>query len=126
MSEMTSPISTHIGQVFIPVRDVRAAAAWYGALLGIEPLAVTHHDTICDLPMEGDVKLALDANHPDFSVDGPPRFFWWAENLQDVCRHLEHIGADGISQITDIGSVEFIQFKDPDGNPLMVCAQNRA
>jgi len=104
---------------------VPAAADWYAALLGIEPDDITHHGTICDLPTGTDVKLALDGNRPDFSADGPPRFFWWAEDLSQVREHLDTIGADEIGDITDIGSVAFIQFDDPDGNRLMVCAPQR-
>ncbi|WP_106816689.1 VOC family protein [Microbacterium timonense] len=125
MTTTTSPISTRIGQVFIPVRDVPVAADWYAALLGIQPGDITHHGTICDLPAEGDVRLALDGNRPDFTADGPPRFFWWADDLDEVRRHLESIGAAAITEITDIGSVAFLQFEDPDGNPLMVCSSAR-
>ena len=82
--------------MFIPVRDVPAAADWYAALLGIQPGDITHHGTICDLPAEGDVRLALDGNRPDFTADGPPRFFWWADDLDEVRRHLESIGAAAI------------------------------
>lgn len=123
MTTPSSPISTRIGQVFIPVRDVAIAAPWYAALLGIEPGEITHHGTICDLPVDGDVRLALDGNRPDFSTQGPPRFFWWADDLDAVHRHLTAVGAGEIGEITDIGSVAFIQFRDPDGNPLMVCVQ---
>lgn len=122
MCASPSPISTRIGQIFIPVRDVATAARWYAALLGIEPADIAHHGTICDLPTEGGVRLALDGNQPDFSVDGPPRFFWWADDLDEVRRHLTYVRARDISEITDIGSVAFVQFRDPDGTPLMVCA----
>lgn len=123
MATPSSPISSRIGQVFIPVRDVAIAADWYARLLGVEPGDIAHHGTICDIPTEGEVRLALDGNRPDFATDGPPRFFWWADDLDDVRRHLESIHASDIGEITDIGSVAFLQFRDPDGTPLMVCSQ---
>lgn len=110
--------------MFIPVRDVPLAASWYAALLGIEPDDITHDGTICDLPAEGEVRLALDGNRPSFSADGPPRFFWWADDLDEVRAHVERIGAHDIGDIVDIGSVAFLQFRDPDGNPLMVCSHS--
>lgn len=118
----TSPISTRIDQVFIPVRDIRAAADWYGRLLGVEPGRTSHESTICELPADGPVRLALDANRPNFTADGPPRFFWWADDLESVRTHLDDLGAGEVSDVVDIGSVAFVQFRDPDGNLLMVCA----
>lgn len=119
-----SPLTNHIGQVFIPVRDMAAAAAWYGALLGVDPGTPSHEQTICDLPAAGDVGLALDANRPDFVADGPPRFFWWVEDLPAVRAHLEALDVEVQGEIQDIGSVSFLQFRDPDGNLLMACARN--
>ncbi|GAA4923048.1 putative enzyme related to lactoylglutathione lyase [Stackebrandtia albiflava] len=119
---MTTPIRREIGQVFIPVRDIARAAAWYSRLLGVEVSAPSHDATIVDVAMEAGPGLALDANAP-FTPDGPPRFFWWADDLGAVVAHLRELGADLVSDVVDIGSVAFVQFRDPDGNPLMVCAR---
>jgi hypothetical protein len=35
--------------------------------------------------------------------------------------HLRRLGVQITSDVEDIGSVQFVQFQDPDGNPLMVC-----
>ncbi len=117
----TSPLQNRVGQIFIPVRDMAAAAAWYGALLGLPPGAPTHEDRIYDLPAVGDVRVALDAHHPGFTADGPPRFFWWADDLTAVRDHLRALGVEVVGDVTDIGSVAFLQFRDPDGNLLMAC-----
>lgn len=121
---VTSPIRREIGQVFIPVRDVRRAARWYSRLLGVEAPSPSHEDTIVDLPMEAGPGLALDANAP-FTPDGPPRFFWWADDLGAVVAHLDALGVERASDVVDIGSVAFVQLRDPDGNLLMVCARMR-
>lgn len=120
---MTTPIRPEIGQVFIPVRDIRRAAEWYSRLLGAKVSAPSHEDTIVDVPMGTGPGLALDANAP-FTPDGPPRFFWWADDLDLVVTHLKEIGVALASDITDIGSVAFVQFRDLDGNLLMVCSRN--
>ncbi|MGF2949643.1 VOC family protein [Microbacterium alcoholitolerans] len=112
-----------IGQVFIPVRDISASAAWYARLLGAEAPAPTHENTIVDLPTPSGPRLALDSTAP-FTPDGPPRFFWWTDDLDDAGRHLGSLGIPLVTGPIDIGSVSFVQFRDPDGNLLMVCARN--
>lgn len=118
---MSSPIQRSIGQVFIPVRDMGAAIRWYADLLGFEPGEVSHEGTIFDIPTEGETRLALDANRPDFDPSGPPRFFFWTRDMGGTVRHLHDLGIKPTSDVEDIGSVFFVQFEDPDGNPLMVC-----
>ncbi|GAB3188797.1 VOC family protein [Nesterenkonia suensis] len=56
--------------------------------------------------------------------DGPPRFFWWAEDLDAVVAHLDALEVPLASDVVDIGSVCFLQFRDPDGNLLMVCSRS--
>ncbi|GGK69875.1 VOC family protein [Ornithinimicrobium pekingense] len=116
-----SPVRRHVGQVFIPVRDMRKAARWYGALLGFTPELPSHGGTILDVPVEEGPTLALDANRPDFSTDGPPRFFFWTDDMEATVGHLQRLDVRITSSVEDIGSVSFVQFEDPDGTPLMVC-----
>ncbi|MFC4787254.1 VOC family protein [Nocardioides sp. MAHUQ-72] len=61
-----------------------------------------HGGTILDISTEGETRLALDA----------------------TVRHLRALDVPLTSDIEDIGSVSFVQFEDPDGNPLMVCRRN--
>jgi catechol 2,3-dioxygenase-like lactoylglutathione lyase family enzyme len=122
--EPKSPITNRIGQVFIPVRDMQTSIEWYSRLLGLPVLGASHEDTIYDLPAVGEVKLALDANQPEFSADGPPRFFRWVDDLAAVESHLESLDIGTVGGVQDIGSVSFLQFLDPSGNLLMVCERN--
>jgi catechol 2,3-dioxygenase-like lactoylglutathione lyase family enzyme len=119
---MASPISTRVGQVFIPVRDMPASVRWYAALLGFEPdpARLGHEDTIYDLPTHGEPRLCLDANRPDFVASGPPRFFLWTDDLAAAVGHLGTVGAAAVSDVVDVGSLAFVTFEDPDGNLLMV------
>ncbi|GAB3765480.1 putative enzyme related to lactoylglutathione lyase [Nocardioides ginsengisegetis] len=118
---MSSPIQRSIGQVFIPVREMDRAVEWYARLLGFDPGEVSHEGTIFDIPTEGETRLALDANRPDFETSGPPRFFFWTHDMAATVGHLRRLGVRITSDVEDIGSVFFVQFEDPDGNPLMVC-----
>ncbi len=117
----TSPIENRIGQVFIPVRNMARSARWYATLLGLPEAEPTHNATIYDLSTTGETRLALDANRPDFDTCGPPRFFFWTTDMAATVSFLRNLGVTFDSEVQDIGSVMFIQFRDPDGNPLMVC-----
>lgn len=121
MCLVTSPVQRIVGQVFIPVRDMSSAIEWYAELLGFDPGTSSHGGTIFDIPTDGETRLALDANRPDFDASGPPRFFLWTQDISATVRHLEGMGTKITSDVEDIGSVLFVQFEDPDGNPLMVC-----
>ncbi|WP_413449855.1 VOC family protein [Georgenia phoenicis] len=116
-----SPIENRIGQVFVPVRDIARSARWYSELLGLPLGEPSHGATIYDLPTAGDTRLALDANKPDIDTSGPPRFFFWTADMAATVAFLRERGVALDSAVEDIGSVVFVQFRDPDGNPLMVC-----
>jgi len=118
---MSSPIQRRVGQVFVPVRDLAAAVRWYAAVLGYEPGVASHGGTIHDVPTDGETRLALDANRPDFVASGPPRFFLWTDDMAATVEHLLALDVTITSDVEDIGSVCFVQFEDPDGNALMVC-----
>lgn len=118
---MFSPIRRHIGQVFIPVRDMERSAVWYGKVLGFDPGPTSHGATILDIPVDDGPGLALDANRPHFTADGPPRFFFWTDDMAATVEHLRELEVTITSPVEDIGSVMFVQFEDPDANPLMVC-----
>jgi catechol 2,3-dioxygenase-like lactoylglutathione lyase family enzyme len=117
----SSPIENRIGQVFIPVRDMACSARWYSRLLGLPESGLSHDGTIYDLPTTGETRLALDANRPGFDPAGPPRFFFWATDMAATVGFLQDLGVTLDSEVEDIGSVRFVQFRDPDNNPLMVC-----
>lgn len=123
---MTSPIQRNIGQVFIPVRNMKAAAHWYSDLLGLDHRAgrLGHEDTIFDIPTDAGPNLCLDANRPDFVASGPARFFFWTDDMDATVRHLHKMAADEISEPLDVGSLCFVTFRDPDGNVLMVAKPN--
>lgn len=116
-----SPIRRHVGQVFIPVTNLARSARWYAEVLSFEPGPPSHGGTILDIPVEEGPRLALDANQPGFTADGPPRFFFWTDDVAAAVKHLQQLGVRIVSDVEDIGSVFFVQFEDPDGNSLMVC-----
>ncbi len=121
MRTAASPIQNRIGVVFIPVNDMERARAWYGKLFGVEPGTPSHESGICDIPMQDGLSILLDANTPVTEHSVQPLCFFWTEDMPATLEHLQSIGAAITSDVTDIGSVAFVTFRDPDGNPLMVC-----
>ena len=117
----SSPISRDIGQVFIPVRDMEAAASWYAQLLGLDHTSgnLGPADTVVDIAMESGPRLCLDANH-SFVASGPARFFFWTADMEATVEHLEQMDVAQLSAVEDIGSLSFVTFADIDGNLLMV------
>jgi len=63
---------------------------------------------------------------PDFEPSGPPRFFFWTDDIAATVDFLGQLDVRLDSDVTDIGSVLFVQFRDPDGNPLMVCQRTQS
>ena len=118
---MSSPLSTRVGQVFIPVRDMPSAVDWYSRLFGfdVEAGQLGHGDTIFDIPTDAPPYLCLDANQPDFVASGPARCFFLSDDLEATLVHLGAIGAADVSGVEDSGSLRFVNFRDPDGNLLM-------
>ena len=123
---MSSPLSTRVGQVFIPVRDMPAAVDWYSRLfgLGVDAGQLGHEDTIFDIPTDAPPYLCLDANQPDFVASGPARYFFLTDDLDATVAHLGSVGARDVSSVEDIGSLRFVTFRDPDGNLLMAAQRH--
>jgi len=123
---MNSPLSTRVGQVFIPVRDMPAAVDWYSRLFGLDVEAgrLGHDDTIFDIPTDAPPYLCLDANQPDFVASGPARCFFLTGDLDATVAHLRVVGARDVSSVEDIGSLRFVTFRDPDGNLLMAAQRH--
>lgn len=123
---MSSPLSTRVGQVFIPVRDMSSAVEWYARLFGFEVGAgqLGHDDTIFDIPTDGPPYLSLDSNRPDFVASGPARCFFLTDDIEATVAHLDALDVADVSLIEDIGSLRFVTFSDPDGN-VLIAAERR-
>jgi predicted enzyme related to lactoylglutathione lyase len=124
MTAPAHPIHNRIGSVFVPVGEMPRAIAWYSALFGLDPGEPSHEGGIYDVPMAGETGLILDANKPVTGHSVQPLCFFWTDDIGAALDRLRSLDADVTSDVTDIGSVSFLAFRDPDGNPLMVCQRN--
>lgn len=112
------PILNRIGTVFIPVRDIKKARDWYCDLLGVAADGEVQFGHLYVIPMEGP-GIVLDSkifredqvfNHPVFHIN--------TENIEEAYNYLKE---KNIEITTEIQHGHYFNFKDPDGNQLMVC-----
>ena len=121
---MGSPIENRIGQVFVPVSDMHRAIAWYSLILGLPVDRTSHDGTIYDVPMQGETRLALDANKQPITNSSQPLCFFWTADIHAARDFLLANEVELVGEVQDIGSVSFLTFTDPDYNLLMVCQRN--
>ncbi len=74
--------------------------------------------------MQGETRLALDANKQPISNSVQPLCFFWTTDIHASRDFLLANEVELVGTIQDIGSVCFLTFKDPDNNLLMVCQRN--
>jgi catechol 2,3-dioxygenase-like lactoylglutathione lyase family enzyme len=112
-----NPVSTQIGTVFVPVRDVRKARDWYCSMLGVPAEDKIVLDHLYILPMNG-TGLVLDSKiySPD-AVFKVPAFHFNTSDIRAAHRFMKDRGVE----LTDVNDDEWFNFRDPDGNVLMIC-----
>ena len=121
--DLETLIQNKIGAVFIPVSDMKRSIEWYCRLLALPMQESSHEGKIYTLPMQDDTAIILDS-HKAVTNSSQPLCFLWTDDIQATVRFLESLAVEITSDVEDIGSVTFVQFKDPDGNLLMVCQRN--
>lgn len=112
---MGHPIDNQIGTVFVPVRDIAAARAWYCKLLGLDqpPILFGH---LCVLPMRDGSGLALDSKDFNGPHQGKPLFHLDTVDISAAHAYVQDLSRS-VGPVTD---GVFFTFADPDGNQLMV------
>jgi len=114
---LTNPITAQIGTVFVPVSDVAKARDWYCSLLGVPADGDILFGHLYVLPMNG-AGLVLDSKiYSAEAVFRVPAFHLNTADIQAAHTHLQGTG----SEVTEIRDDQWFNFKDPDGNVLMIC-----
>lgn len=82
------------------------------------------HDHLYVIPLKNDLDIILDSK--SFGPRPPtPLFMFDTDNIDVVYHFLKNKGVEMVHQeIERFPSVSFFNFKDPDGNVLMVCQQH--
>lgn len=109
-------IEREIGAVFLPVKDIEKARDWYNDLLGIKEKGEIQFGHIYVVP--GTI-LVLDSKiYNKRQLGEAPLFHFTTKNVQQA---FEECKAKKIELLTDIEHGQWFNFRDPDGNVLMVC-----
>ncbi|ASA21717.1 VOC family protein [Paenibacillus donghaensis] len=115
---MTSPILNQIGAVFISVSDIEKSKEWYCRLLGLPTDGEVLFGHLYAVPMKGP-GLVLDSKlFTSESVLKVPSFHL---NTEDIDAAYDFVKQNGGEIMTDIEHDHWFNFKDPDGNVIMVC-----
>lgn len=113
---MKSPIINQIGTVFIPVRDIEKARDWYCDLLGLKTDGEIQFGHLYVLPMEG-TGIVLDSKIYSEAFK-TPMFHFNTQNIEEAFSFMKN---KSVNIVSDIQHDHYFNFKDPDGNMLMIC-----
>ncbi|MBO0992459.1 VOC family protein [Bacillus sp. SD088] len=115
---MRSPILTEIGTVFIPVSNIDKARDWYCDILGLTVEGDIQFGHLYVIPMNG-TGIVLDSKiYAKDKVFKTPVFHFNTEDIEEAFQFMKN---KGVNLITNIEHGHYFNFKDPDGNILMVC-----
>jgi catechol 2,3-dioxygenase-like lactoylglutathione lyase family enzyme len=113
-----NPILNQIGTIFIPVSNIKKARNWYCDILGIPADGEILYDHLYIVPMIG-TGIVLDSKiYSEDNIFKTPAFHL---NTNDIKQAYEYMRGKNIELTTEIEHNQWFNFKDPDGNHLMVC-----
>ncbi|RCW62734.1 VOC family protein [Saliterribacillus persicus] len=113
-----NPIQNKISGIFIPVSNIEKARDWYCDILGVDNSGEIIAGHLYVIPLVG-ANLVLDSkifkeNHT-FKV---PAFHIDTEDIEAAYQYMQD---KKVELITAIEHGHWFNFKDPDGNQLMIC-----
>lgn len=112
-----NPIMSQIGTVFIPVSNIEQARDWYCDLLGIKPDGEILYGHLYILPFDG-TGIVLDSQiFSSETIYKEPAFHFNTKSIEESFKFVKEKGIEVICEIQG----NWFNFKDPDGNALMVC-----
>ena len=112
-----NPILNQVGAIFIPVSNIENARDWYCDVLGLPNDGEILFEHLYILPMEG-TGIVLDSKiYSEQHTFKVPVFHF---NTNDIYAAYEYIKSKNIELTTEIQH-NWFNFKDPDGNHLMIC-----
>lgn len=113
-----SPIQNQIGTVFIPVSNIEKARDWYCDILKLPIDGEILFGHLYVIPMKG-MNIVLDSKiYSEDNVFRVPAFHF---NTGDIEEAFDYMKSKNVNIATQIEHNHWFNFKDPDGNLLMVC-----
>ena len=122
---LSSPIKTKVNNVFIHVSNLKESAEWYSSLLGIPFNSEKVASPVYNIPVTSETGLTLDDHtfDPGFNLE-PSNHVLFNFLVEDVDEAYTFVRSKGITitrEIERIGDFAYFNFRDPDGNVLMIC-----
>lgn len=113
-----NPFSKKITGIFIPVKDIEKARDWYCELLQLKPTNDFPGGHLYILEMK-DLNIVLDSKiYREETILQTPIFHFDTDDIQGAYNYIQ---SKGIELVTEIQFGHYFNFKDPDGNHLMLC-----
>ncbi|MEH7349550.1 VOC family protein [Gottfriedia acidiceleris] len=113
-----TPILNQIGTIFIPVSNIEEARNWYCEILGLPVDGEILYDHLYIVPMNG-TGIVLDSKiYSKENIIKTPLFHFNTINIENA---FEYMKSNNVELTTEIEHNHWFNFKDPDGNHLMVC-----
>lgn len=113
-----NPIKNNIGGAFIPVSNIENARDWYCDILGLPADAEIFFGHIYVIPMDGP-NIILDSKI--YTTDNVYKVPAFQIRTDDIKQAYEFMRDKNVHLTTGIENGHWFNFKDPDGNLLMVC-----
>ncbi|MCM3324738.1 VOC family protein [Cytobacillus kochii] len=113
-----NPILNQVGTVFIPVSNIEEARKWYCDILGLSADGEILFGHLYIVPMNG-TGIVLDSKiYSEDNIFKTPPFHLNTNNIEQA---YEYMKGKNVELTTEIEHNQWFNFKDPDGNHLMVC-----
>lgn len=122
---MKSPLYNKVNNVFIHVSNLKESAEWYYHLLGIPFVAGKVESPVHNIPVTSETGLTLDDHtfDPGFNLKPSDHvlFNFLVDDVDEAYRFVKSNGITVTKEIERIGDFAYFNFRDPDGNVLMIC-----
>jgi catechol 2,3-dioxygenase-like lactoylglutathione lyase family enzyme len=112
------PILNQISAGFIPVSNIENARDWYCGILGLPADGEILYGHLYILPMSGP-NIVLDSKI--FAAESVYKVPAFQFGTNDINQAYDFMRANNVQLTTEIENNHWFNFKDPDGNLLMIC-----
>jgi predicted enzyme related to lactoylglutathione lyase len=108
-------VTSGLKTIIFPVKDLAAAKAAYGALLGQEPIMDEAYYVQFNVAGQ---EIGLDPNGHGKGMTGPVPY-WHVDDIKATVEELVRAGGSEKQPVTDVGGGRLIAtVADADGNPI--------
>lgn len=125
MTSIASPIASKVNNVFIHVSDLKKSVEWYCDLLGLPFNAEQVESPVHNIPVTSETGLTLDDHtfDPGFTLKPSNHvlFNFFVNDIDEAYQFIKDRGITVVREIERIGNFAYFNFKDLDGNVLMIC-----